>query len=209
MNFYHNLITQKSFQLLQGLRKKYDFILIGGWAVFLYTNALKSKDIDIVLEYSELEKLKLDFEVSKNERLKKYEAKTAEVEIDVYVPFYSNPGLPAEVLKDFQITLEGFQTLRIEVLAILKQKALRERVNTVKGRKDLIDLVSLFSLDDFDWDKYGSYVKLYGVEEYLDFTRKVVKNTVEIEEINLNIHQFARFKRKILPLLEMISRRQH
>lgn len=209
MNFFHNLITGKSWQLLLNLRKRYCFILIGGWAVFLYTKALKSKDIDLVAEYGELEKLRDQFEVVKNERLKKYEARSEEVEIDIYVPFYSNPGIPAEDLKTFTVSLSGFTVVEKEILAILKQKALMARGETVKGRKDLADLVSLFLLADFDWDKYGSCVKQFGVEEYLHFTQKIIKNTFKIEEIEMNVHQFAHFKRKVLPLMEMISRHQH
>ena len=49
--FYHELITEKSFKILQDLRKKIKFILIGGWAVFLYARTLKSKDIDIIIDY--------------------------------------------------------------------------------------------------------------------------------------------------------------
>lgn len=49
MQFYNDIITQKSFAYLQILKKKYDFILIGGWAVFLYSRSLKSKDIDIII----------------------------------------------------------------------------------------------------------------------------------------------------------------
>jgi len=49
--FWHNLITEKSFGLLQNLRKQFDFILIGGWAVYLYTQSLKSKDIDIYIPF--------------------------------------------------------------------------------------------------------------------------------------------------------------
>ena len=122
MNFYHNLVTEKSWRLLQSLRKEYDFILIGGWAVFLHTSALKSKDIDLVLEFSELERLKEEFDVSKNERLKKYEVRREEMEIDIYIPFYSSPGLPAEDLKEFVVRLEGFKTVEKEVLARLKRK---------------------------------------------------------------------------------------
>jgi hypothetical protein len=36
--FYHDLITEKSLKVLQDLKKKFDFILIGGWAIYLYTN---------------------------------------------------------------------------------------------------------------------------------------------------------------------------
>src|SRR3990172_12655467 len=108
MDYYSELVTQKSWQLLTELRKNFSFILIGGWAVFLYTQALKSKDIDLVLEFSELEKMRQKFPLSKNERLKKYEVRVEEVEIDLYLPFYSNPGLPAEEIKKWTQGLEGF-----------------------------------------------------------------------------------------------------
>ena len=52
--YYPTIITQRSFEILQDLRRQFQFLLIGGWAVFLYTRALKSKDIDIVVEYEEL-----------------------------------------------------------------------------------------------------------------------------------------------------------
>ncbi|HQO27670.1 MAG TPA: hypothetical protein PKX21_01230 [Candidatus Pacearchaeota archaeon] len=48
--FYHHLVTEQSFKLLQELKRRLDFILIGGWAVFVYTQALRSKDIDIVVD---------------------------------------------------------------------------------------------------------------------------------------------------------------
>lgn len=204
MVFYHNFITQKSWEVLKELKLHYHFILIGGWAVFLYTQALKSKDIDLVMDYQNLEKLGLKLPVEKNDRLQKYQARSEEVEIDIYVPFYSNPGMPAEDLQTFATSVSGFTVVEKEVLAILKQKALRERGETVKGRKDLADLVSLFQLADFDWDKYGSLVKQYGVEEYLHSTQMILKNTFKMAEINLNTHQFARFKRKILPLMEKV-----
>jgi len=52
--FWHNLITEKSFHLLQEFKKDFDFVLIGGWAVYLYTDSLKSKDIDIIVDLETL-----------------------------------------------------------------------------------------------------------------------------------------------------------
>ena len=46
MAFYHNLVTERSWEELQTLRRKLDFILIGGWAVYLYTKTVKSKDFE-------------------------------------------------------------------------------------------------------------------------------------------------------------------
>ncbi|MGB9706503.1 MAG: hypothetical protein ACPLXP_00300 [Microgenomates group bacterium] len=202
MDFYHNLITQKSWQLLTNLKKRYEFILIGGWAVFLYTKALKSKDIDVVMEFEELEKMRNEFAVSKNERLRKYEARKEETEIDIYVPFYSNPGIPAEEIKKFTSQLEGFIVAQKEVLAVLKQKAFLERRNTPKGRKDLADLVSLFCLEDFDWQKYRNLVGNYRLEAEAAAVAQIINQTFSLEEIGLNVHQMARLKAKILPKIE-------
>ena len=203
MDFYHNLITEKSWSVLLELKKEYNFILIGGWAVFLYTHSLKSKDIDLVIEYGELEKLRRDLVAYKNDRLKKYEAKKEEVDIDIYAPFYSNPGLPAEELVNFKTSVEGFNSVEKEILAILKQKALMERKNSVKGRKDLIDLVSLFMLDGFDWDRYINTIKRYDLKESLELARESLGETTKIDELGLNVHKFARFKREILSLLRL------
>ena len=55
MAYYHDIVTQKSWEELKKLNKKVKFVLIGGWATYLYTKELKSKDIDIYLpHYSEI-----------------------------------------------------------------------------------------------------------------------------------------------------------
>ena len=198
MDYYHNLVTDKSWKLLQALRKTHDFILIGGWAVFLYTMALKSKDIDLVVEYEELERLKKEFEASKNDRLKKYEAKSQEIEIDIYVPYYSNPGIAAEELKKYVASVGGFKTVKPEVLAILKQKALSQRMGTPKGRKDLIDLVSLFILTDFDFSELRSISKSFGLEDLALSSKRILEKTFELPEVGLNPHQMAKVKKAIL-----------
>ena len=164
----------------------------------MYTHALKSKDIDLVAEYEELEKLKREFEVFKNERLRKYEARKEEMEIDIYVPFYSNPGLPAEDLRKFRVSIEGFKVVEKEILAILKQKALMARADSPKGRKDLVDLASLFSLKDFDWQKYQKIISEYKLGNFLVTIKEIIRKTRELNELDLNVYQFAQLKKKIL-----------
>jgi len=202
MTYYHNLITQKSWQVLQNFKKEYQFILIGGWAVYLYCQTLKSKDIDLVLAYDQLEKLKQKYPVEKNNRLKKYEVKIDQIDIDIYLPFYSNPGLPAETLTNYQTTASGFTTLVKEILVVLKQHVLIIRYNSVKGRKDLLDLISLFKLADFNWQKYHSVVKKYHLQSQNKQIINIFKTTYSLEEINLNQHQISRLKKKIIPLLQ-------
>lgn len=65
MQFWHDNITEKSFLTLLAMRNKINFILIGGWAVYFYTKKMKSKDIDIILDYEELGKLKKNMKSKK------------------------------------------------------------------------------------------------------------------------------------------------
>lgn len=49
MEFWNDISTLKSWELLKKLNKKLHFIIIGGWGIYLWTHALKSKDIDVLL----------------------------------------------------------------------------------------------------------------------------------------------------------------
>jgi len=198
MEFYHDLITEKSFKILQDLRRKFDFILIGGWAVFLYTKALKSKDIDIVIDYKELEKFKKEFDISKNERLKKYEAKIEEIDIDIYLPYFSNIGLPVEEIKNYVQSVEGFTIPTPEILLVLKSYILRERKGTTKGRKDLIDIFSLFSQKMINWQKYKEIIEKYNLQKLKEELRNTVSSQGAIPELNLLNHRIAQLKKEVL-----------
>ena len=97
--------------------------------------------------------------------------------------------------------LENFKVPDVEILALLKAKALLERKNSVKGRKDLIDLVSLFSLEGFDFKKLGQHARKFQSENLLRVIVEKVKSTTKIDELNLNVHKMAEFKRRTLPKL--------
>ncbi|TSC85296.1 MAG: Uncharacterized protein G01um101416_962 [Microgenomates group bacterium Gr01-1014_16] len=186
MNFYRDQITQKSWQILRSLSSRYQFTLIGGWAVWLYTHQLKSKDIDIVVEFDQLEKLRRDYSLFKNDRLKKYEVAQDEIQIDVYVPHYSKLGIPAEqLLSRFQST-EGFHLPIPEDLLLLKHTAFLGRAGSAKGRKDLLDIISLLKLPYLNWSLIPKSI-----------LNPVVKET-NVPELNLNNHQFSRLKKSWL-----------
>lgn len=197
-DFYQQYITDKSFSLLINLRKKYRFILIGGWAVYFYTNALKSKDIDIIIDFSELEKMKTDFQIEKNERLKKYQIKLEEIDIDIYLPHYSNLGLPVEDIINNTTDVNGFTLLKAEILLITKLTAYINRKNSVKGQKDFIDIVSLLLLDNFNFSRLKSILKEKQLSKYKSTLVKVVKEIKEIPELKLNRHAFSKKKKGIL-----------
>lgn len=199
--FYHDLITEKSFRILQDLKRKFDFILIGGWAIFLYTKALKSKDIDIVIDYDQLEKFKKELSIFKNERLKKYEAKLEEIDIDIYLPFFSDLGFPVEEIKNFVQSIEGFQVPIPEILLILKIKPYFERKGTPKGEKDFLDIFTLISNEKVDWQLYKELVEKYNLQNINQKLKEIISSAKAIPQLNLLNHQISRLKKKILEKL--------
>jgi len=201
MEYYQNLITEKSFKVLQDMRRKYKFILIGGWAVFLYTHSLKSKDIDMIIEYEELEKLKTEFDLNKNDRLKKYEIIVDEIDIDLYLPFYSNPGIKAEEIKNYLNSLEGFSVPKPEILLTLKQKAYSKRLGSPKGEKDKIDIIGLLLNLDLDFKLYKKILKKYNMENYAKNLKNLLNLTTEVPELKLNQFKYSKLKKKVLEQL--------
>jgi len=198
MEYYHDLITRESFDFLKQLKQKAGFVLIGGWAVFLYTHALKSKDIDIVVDYENLAKLKSIYPVSKNERLKKYEIKTGRFDVDVYLPHYSDLGLEIAEIAGETVTRESFAVPRLETLLLLKLHAWQARLGSAKGGKDELDILSLATLPEFDWKKFKSLVKIHSLETGQKALAELIKGTRRVPELGLNDQKMARLRKIIL-----------
>lgn len=197
-NFYQHYLTDKSFNLLTKLKKDYKFILIGGWAVYFYTQALKSKDIDMIIDFSELEKIKKDFSLEKNERLKKYQIKLEEIDVDIYLPHYSDLGMPTEDIVKKTTVVNGFILPEKEFLILTKLTAYKNRKTSVKGQKDLIDIISLMLLEGFDFKYLFFLVKKYRLSENIKILVDLLEKTKEVEELNLNQHSFSKKKKKLL-----------
>lgn len=204
-DYYQDIITEKSWRLLQSFRKEADFILIGGWAVYLYTQGLKSKDIDIIIDYQELGKLKTKYNVVKNDRSNKYEIKKEGIDIDIYLPYFSNLGLPVERLLKYKENLEGFAVLKKEVLLLIKLKAYLARKATIKGQKDKLDTISLLFLDDFDLRFLTEYVYTYNLRGYMNDLKQLLMETKEAAELGYNLHFFSKKKRQILKWSVVLS----
>lgn len=196
MAYYRDIVTQKSWEFLQTLVRTHRFLLIGGWAVWLYTKQLKSKDIDMVVEFPVLESLRQQYPLVKNNRLKKYEIIQQEVHVDIYVPQWSDIGVPSETILDRAIVREGFRIPRAEMLIELKLVAYQARAGSVKGRKDIIDIVSLLSLDECDWDA----VRAMKRDRVLTLVHLIASQT-DLPELALNRHTYARLKKQWLSQL--------
>jgi len=206
MAFWHSELVERSWRILQELKKRYEFTLVGGWAVYLYTKALKSKDIDLIVDYGTLERLGREHPLKKNMRLRKYELLLDEVEVDIYVPFFSRLGIPVEEVTARETVLEGFRVPGPEVLLILKQAAEVERAGSVKGLKDRIDILALLIRADIDWNSYKTLTKQYSLDSYRDRLRDLVERADrEFDGLGItNPRQVKLIKKKILTGLSTI-----
>ncbi|MBI1883966.1 MAG: nucleotidyl transferase AbiEii/AbiGii toxin family protein [Chlamydiae bacterium] len=197
MAYYHDLVTQQSWEELQTLSKKLDFILIGGWAVYLYTKALKSKDIDIIINFDQLPNVAKHYQLIKNERLKKYEAVKGNVQIDIYLPHFSELGIPVHILYDKKREIEGYTLLDADYLLALKLYALSERARTSKGEKDFIDCLALLQSGVSHLGEATDLMKTYGLTKAVLTFRTLLNTYQEIPELGLNAHHLARLKKEI------------
>lgn len=200
-DFYNDLITEKSWKTLQRLKGQIDFVLIGGWAVYLYTKTLKSKDIDIIVSYENLSELKNLFPITKNDRLKKYEARNEEVQIDIYLPFYSDLGIPVEEITKEVGKAETFTLATAEMLLILKQFTYGERKLSAKGQKDMLDIISLLSKTIIDWKQYKKLCAKFNMGNYSTRLKELLNLNTHFPQLGLNQHGYGKLKKKIIDSL--------
>lgn len=206
--FWSEAVTRASWEKLQELSKQYDFIVIGGWSAYLWTKMHKSKDIDIIVDYDVLRRLGNDYRVEQNERLKKYEIKLNEFDIDIYLPKFSVLGLPIGELVSNTTLIEGIKTISSECLVILKQAAELDRSSSIKGKKDRIDIITILSYAAFDIKRYKVLLKKYKKENYFDRLLEIINEfpKEDLEYIGLNAHTFSKWKKEILKKFKYVYR---
>ena len=202
MEYWHDLITEKSWKILHEINGKFEFILIGGWANYLWTKKFKSKDIDIVIDFNTLSKLKRLYNLRKNDNLKKYEIKMNEIDIDIYVTHYSALTIPLEQLRTTKI--ETFTVVKPEDLLILKQGAFADRKHSEKGEKDKLDIISLLFYTDINFKEYHKILKELKKESFHDELLRVIKDFKEPRYFNLTPRELKLKKKEVLERLKKI-----
>jgi len=200
MEFWNEIAIDKSFKILQELRRKFDFVLIGGWAVYFLTKAIKSKDVDLIVDLEELTKLRTSIGMQKNDFLKKYEAKVEGVSIDIYVPYYSEFAIPPEEILKNTVRIENFRIPKPEILLILKQQAELQRRNSVKGQKDRVDILCLAKSGKVNWKNYKRFLKKFKLEEYENELKEIISSArIEFEYLGIrNLREVKKIKEGIL-----------
>src|SRR3989338_9305639 len=202
MEYWNSMLTEKSWKILHEIRKQFNFVLIGGWAVYLWAKTHKSRDIAIVVDFQTLEKLKKDYGLRKNDHLKKYEIKQDEIDIDIYVPYYSKLAIPVEEIKSAKI--EGFDVAKPEFLMILKQGAEIERKESQKGEKDRIDIISMVFNCSIYYKLYSDILEKNKIAHLLERLAKIVKEFDNYAYLSLTPRQLKLKKKEVLDKLSRI-----
>ncbi len=200
MEFWNSMLTEKSWKIMQDLKKeKFRFIIIGGWAAYLWTKQHKSKDIDLIIpDFNELELLKKKFVLNKNDQLRKYEIKFEEIDVDIYVPYYSKLALPVEAIVKKTTKIEGFEVVQPEVLLALKQGAEWDRRDSIKGQKDRIDIITLLCYANPDFKKYRELLSQYKLDAYRQRLKEIITVFTDVQHIGMNIKEYAKIKKELL-----------
>jgi len=195
MEYWHDIQTEKSWNVLKEMKGKFPFILIGGWAVYLWTRSQKSKDIDIIIDFNTLAKLKESFDLRKNDKMRKYEIKEGDIDVDVYVKHFSELALPLDKIASTKI--EGFSVAKPEFLLALKQAAELDRKESEKGEKDRIDIMSMLLKCDIDFKKYFSLLGSRK-EEFVHRFLSIVRTSKDPTYFGMSPRQFKLAKEDII-----------
>ncbi len=199
--------TNRSLEVLRALPEGLDFVLIGGWAVYLYVGNQKSEDVDIAINLD-----KLDF--FRKYGIEGYDGTTIKYSIingtrvDLFISGYTDRDLPlpiSKIMRDY-VVIEGMKVVDRELLLLLKLWGYFGH-DEVKIRKDIIDVVSLVFYGSIGFEKFASYIKEYKVSkrrssdallEYLDRSEGLW------EYISPSKQEFDALKRRYKSRLRML-----
>ena len=180
-------VVERSWRVLGDLKGFADFVLIGGWGVYLWTRKLKSRIIDVYIDQENFYKLQSEltqkgYALKRNARLRKFEALIGDVEVDIYTPFVSRLVIPCLDVFDRKLysVIEGFKVAIPEVLLSLKAQAAKDRWHAEKGLKDRVDIISFLQFADVKRDVLEQMLMEYDTKQTL---RDVIKRTISESRI--------------------------
>jgi len=194
MQFWNEEQTKKSRELLNMLASSVDFVLIGGWAVYMYIRQQMSLDVDLAITYNSLEYFR-KYGINDYKGMKVKCSIVNGVYVDLFIEDFSDKDLPVHVstiLKEYNI-IEGIKVVDKELLLLLKLWGYF-RADEQKIRKDMLDVLGLMLYGDIDLKKFKAYIDEYKVPkrrsvdvllEYLD-KEVQVENFIDISKKELN-----------------------
>ena len=187
IGMWRDEVVERSWRVLGELKGFADFVLIGGWGVYLWTRKMKSRDIDIYIDQENFYKLQSeltqrDYALKRNARLRKFEALIGDVEVGIYTPFMSRLVVPCLDVFDRRLysVIEGFKIAVPEVLLLLKAQAAQGRWHSEKGLKDRVDIISLLKFADVKRNVLEQILREYDIQHTL---RDAIKRAISESRI--------------------------
>ncbi|MEW5996958.1 MAG: hypothetical protein AB1657_05185 [Candidatus Micrarchaeota archaeon] len=109
-----------------------------------------------------------------------------------------------EKLEECVSNAQGMRVPSPEALVILKQGAEIGRRGSIKGRKDIIDIITILLHSSFSLKKYQELATKYGLKGFEEELEKEVLlfSTKDLEYIGINLNEFAKWKRNFLKELK-------
>lgn len=176
--FWNNEKTEASLKTLHLLAGKIDFVLIGGWAVYFYTNAQRSEDVDIAIGISGLDFFR-GYGIQDYGGINIKYSIVGDTVVDLFIQEYADRDLPVpvkDILENYTLFEGNIKTVNREMLLLLKLWGYF-REDEAKLRKDMIDVINLILYGGIDLKKFGVLLKKYKIAkrrgkdvllEYLD-----------------------------------------
>ena len=205
MEFWNSEITNRSWEMLLDFSRKYDFILMGGWAIYLYSQLQKSRDIDIIVSYESFSVISNDYPIKKNMALKEYEIKFRDFDVDIYLPHFSRLSVPpSDILDLYSTVVDNIKVPTIETLLTLKLGAYSDRLNSIRGDKDSLDIVGLLSRVDINMGELKKIFRKYNLHHFHDHLKNVILRFDHglLPYLNLNENSFSKLKKRLLEQME-------
>lgn len=209
-------VMLRSLELLNRLRTiAIPFVVIGGWAVYLFTHYHMSRDLDLVMEQRDLWKLR-SFVISqggtqKAPGLSKYGYKLGQVDMDIYTEEKGDiiPS-PGEILSGKRfVEVDRYRVVEPEILLLLKVGAAMDRGGGLKGLKDRCDVVSLLNSGRIDLDKFAAESRTHAQTDAVSKVLTIVEMADEELEYVLGKRPTPqerwRFKREMVRSLRRLE----
>ncbi len=128
-------------------------VVIGGWASWLRTHGARSHDVDLIVEWDQLQAIsehaRVERSTARHAGATKWVGEWDGVHLDLYVPFQSRLGtkleLRVETLVQYTEQIDNHRVLSIPAQTAAKWAALVDRVGTTRGAKDREEVIELLA----------------------------------------------------------------
>lgn len=211
-------IYDKSLEILKQIidaqeEHNFKFVLIGGWATWVYNPYMKSRDIDLVVHKADYWKIKnfllsLGFSESYGGHLGKkgfamlYEGD--KIEIDVYDETVAGFDVMKVIKNAKEKVIEDkiVGVASITDLTTMKLKSAIDRMGSAKGEKDISDLLAILDkhFKDIKWDIIMETIDKKEVANVMRILFSDIKQTQKFYRLNFKKFQEMKkyFKRLML-----------